>query len=750
MFTTLTGMAMMASAAVTSRPCDQPPLKGSVLCDETKTTSERAQWIVGQLTIDEKISLLQNNAGNISAKGIPHYEWWSEALHGVGRSPGVTFDTETPCATSFPQVITTSASFNKTLWKSIGQTISTEARAMNNAGHAGLTFWTPNINLMRDPRWGRGQETPGEDPFATSTYAANFVPGFQEGEDPNHVKASSCCKHYYAYDLENWGGVNRHDFDAIITAQDEADTYLPAFHSCVVNGKATALMCSYNAVNGVPSCANGRIMNGFARGQWGFEGYITSDCGAVADVDRSHHYANSTQTPADVLQAGMDSDCGGYLGQFLKRSLSVNATKPSDIDTAAEHLFAVQIRLGMFDSPTNQPYLKYSYHEDVNTTQHQQLALEAAQQGMVLLKNTNKVFPLSTTNIKTVAVIGPNSAATGVMQGNYQGDAPYLISPRAGIQKYVNVTYAMGCDIECASNAGFSAATKAAGEADATVIVIGISSSQEGEGHDRTQISLPGHQEQLIGEVAEASKGPVMVVVMAGGSIDFSVAKTNDKVAGIMWVGYPGQSGGDAIADVIFGAYNPGGRLPHTQYAKDYINNLSMLDMSFRPNASTNNPGRTYRFFTGTPVYAYGSGLSYTTFSYSSSVSDISISKSLLDAEVEKVNAVHQYSDTKESVENALTSVTITVKNTGDVAGSDVVLAFSKPPTPGKDGQPLKSLIGFERVFLQPGESKTLTFPVTVNSVSLADKNGEFAAVGGQWNFVVGPEDELELPMFIK
>ena len=746
MFRTVAGVAMVASAVAT-RPCDQPPLKGSELCDETKSTSQRAQWIVSQLETSEKIGLFSNGASGVAAKGLPSYQWWSEALHGVGDSPGVTFDAETPCATSFPQVITTSASFNKDLWHSIGNVISTEARAMNNVGHAGLTFWTPNINLIRDPRWGRGHETPGEDPYATSMYAKYFVPGFQVGEDPKHVKASSCCKHYYAYDLENWGGVDRHHFNAIINQQDEADTYLPAFHSCVMNGKVTALMCSYNAVNGVPSCANERIMNGFARGLWGFEGYITSDCGAVNDVHTTHAYANSDDTCRDVLEAGMDSDCGTFLHGNLLKSMQDNVTTQSQVDTALEHLFAVQIRLGLFDAAYNQPYLQYTYKEMVNIPSHQKLALEVAQQGMVLLKNTNKAFPLSTDNIKTLAVVGPNANATNVMQGNYQGVAPYLISPVMGLSNYTKVSYVQGCDTECASTAGFGDAVIAAREADATVIVIGISTKEEGEAHDRTIISLPGYQEQFINEVAAASKGPVMVVVMAGGSVDFSVAKNNLNVDGIMWVGYPGQSGGSAIASVIFGDYNPGGRLPHTQYPKDYINNLSMFDMGFRPNASSNNPGRTYRFYTGTPVYAYGSGISYTTFSYRSSVSELSIRKSVLETEVGKLNAKRQYSETEDSA--PLTSISITVTNTGDRAGSDVVMAFTKPPTPGKNGYPLKSLVGFERVNLQPGQSLTLSFPVTANSVALSDMSGDFITVSGEWKFVIGPEDELVLPMNI-
>eukprot|EP01060_Flectonema_neradi_P013688 TRINITY_DN2042_c0_g1_i8.p1 TRINITY_DN2042_c0_g1~~TRINITY_DN2042_c0_g1_i8.p1 ORF type:complete len:748 (+),score=167.28 TRINITY_DN2042_c0_g1_i8:56-2299(+) len=741
------GAALLATGY--ARMCDDAPLKGSVLCDETKTTTERAKWIVSQLEVGEKLDLVGNVAKPIPRMGISHYDWWNEALHGLGSAHGVSFTPEYPCATSFPQVITTGATFNKSLWNSIGRVVSDEARAMNNVGHAGLTFWAPNINLIRDPRWGRGHETPGEDPFATAEYAAKLVSGFQVGEDPKHIKASSCCKHYYAYDLEDWGGKTRHTFNAIVNPQDEADTYLPTFYSCVVNGNASGMMCSYNEVNGVPSCANERIMNGLARGDWGFEGYITSDCGAVKNVDETHHYADANATCKDVLQAGMDSDCGGFLRANLNNSMKAGQAKITDVDNALVNLFSVQIRLGMFDSAENQPYLTYTYKGKVNTPANQKLALEAAQQGMVLLKNTNNAFPLSTSTVKKVAVIGPNANATTTMQGNYAGIAPYLISPIMGISKYAEVNYVEGCNITCTSTDGFKSAAAAASDADATVLIIGISTKQESEAHDRMDISLPGYQEDLVNTIAAASKGPLIVVVMAGGSVDFSVAKVNPKVEGVMWTGYPGQSGGQAIADVIFGTYNPAGRLPHTQYPKDYITNLSMLDMGMRPNASNNNTGRTYRFYTGEAVYPYGSGMSYTTFSYSSSVSSISISKSDLSAAAAEMTSKHQYSFNSEMVSNPLATVSIKVKNTGSRDGSDVVMVFAKSPTPGQDGKPLKSLIGFERVFLNIGEEKTVSFPVPASSVALADSTGAWTAVGGEWKFVVGAADELVIPMNI-
>eukprot|EP01064_Diplonema_japonicum_P003852 TRINITY_DN1253_c2_g3_i1.p1 TRINITY_DN1253_c2_g3~~TRINITY_DN1253_c2_g3_i1.p1 ORF type:complete len:758 (+),score=132.26 TRINITY_DN1253_c2_g3_i1:47-2275(+) len=735
--------AMVAS--VSCYPCLQPPLKGTVACDTSKTPQERAQYIVSQLQNDEKIGLMANGAAPVKRLNIYGYQWWSEGLHGVANSPGVSFAAPTPYATSFPQVITTSASFNTSLYHSISTVISTEGRAMYNSGHAGLTYWTPNINLMRDPRWGRGQETPGEDPVGTAKYAENFVPGMQIGEDPSHLKTAACCKHYYAYDMENWGGVDRHHFNAIITDRDEADTYLPAFHSCVANGKAAGMMCSYNAVNGTPSCANDRIMNGFARGKWGFDGYITSDCGAVWDVAGAHHYASPADTCKIVLEAGMDTDCGTFLATYLNASMANGTTPQADVDTALQHLFSVQVRFGFYDPLDEQPYLKYNYSTKVNTPEHQKLALETARQGMVLLKNDG-TLPLSTSTVKTVAVIGPNANATKTMQGNYYGDAPYLISPLMGIAEFATTTYSLGCDTNCANTSGFPDAITAASNADATILVIGISTEQEAEAHDRTSIALPGYQEQLIADVAEASHGPVTVVVMAGGSIDFSVAKTNPKVNGIMWVGYPGQSGGQAIAETIFGVNNPSGRLPHTQYPKDYLNNLSMFDMNMRP--GVNNTGRTYRFYTGTPVYAYGSGLSYSSFSYGTSVDSVAVSQADIEADCQRNNDNSVYSVTPAA--EIFAQIIVTVTNTGDVAGAHSVLAFVESPAAGLDGAPIKSLINFDKVFLQPGEKAQVSFPLHSIDLSLADLNGQRHTQSGTWQIGIGPTAELTIPVKVQ
>ena len=731
-------LSVVACAVLaTGRPCDVAPLLGTPFCDETETNRVRAEWIVSQLTLDEKIPLTEHTAPALARLGLPRYQWWSESLHGIGSSQGITFAEPTPCATSFPQVLTTAASFNKSLFFDIGNAIGNEARGFANVGHAELTFWTPNINLVRDPRWGRGQETPGEDPYLTSQYAENFVPGMQ-GDDAKYLKASSCCKHFYGYDMEDSGGKTRYDFNAIISLQDEADTYFPAFHSCVRNGKASGMMCSYNAVNGTPSCANHRIMNEYARGEWGFEGYITSDCHAVSGVTVLHHYDTQNECVNDTLSAGLDTECGQFFTKHMKASVEANVTKESTIDNALVNLFTMQLRLGYFDKVSEQKYLNISYKDTVNTPAHQELALDAARQGMVLLKNDGNTLPFSNTTVKTVAMVGPNANATMTMKGNYFGVAPYLISPVMGVSSYAKTTLNLGCnDTACASDSNFTAAVAAAKEADVTVMVMGISSLQEGEAHDRTGIEFPGKQLELVQQVTDAAKGDVVVVVMAGSSLDMTALKTNPKVKAIIFAGYPGQSGGQAIADVLFGTVNPGGRLPHTQYPADYITNLSMLDMGMRPNASSNNTGRTYRFYTGEPVYSFGEGMSYTDFTYTVP-SGSSVDASAVAAECTKNNARKAFSVMPD--DKVFATVSVTVTNTGSVKGDTVAMIFMKPPP--APGAPIKFLVGFERVTLEPGQNTVVQIPLYYTAFSLTNLNGEHEAVKGAWTLAVGFDDQ--------
>jgi hypothetical protein len=548
---------------------------------------------------------------------------------------------------------------------------------------------------------------------------------------------SSCCKHYTAYDLENWNGVDRHHFNAIVTAQDLADTFQPSFQSCVQRADVSAIMCSYNSVNGVPSCANKPLLNDLVRSQWGFDGYVTGDCGAVDDVYSTHKYAPTFDaTCADVLDAGLDIDCGSFLPSHLPAAVQDGSVSSAQVDEALTHLFSVQFRLGIFEKANNRPF-GYLGAADVNTPAHQQLAADAARQGIVLLKNSG-ALPLAFRPGMTVAVIGPNAKATQTMQGNYYGQAPFLVSPFAGISQYANASYSFGCDVAGASSAGFDAAAAAAAAADATVLVIGLDQSQESEGHDRVNLQLPGLQYLLVERVAAAARGPVIVVLLNGGPVDISALRGNDAVDAILWAGYPGQSGGQAIADVIFGTYNPAGRLPYTVYFNEYVNQVSMFDMGMRPNKTSGNPGRTYRFLTLTPVYPFGFGLSYTNFTYAWSQSNVG---ALRDGGVLHEAHLHKELHASRAAPHLaapLGTITVKVTNTGSRAGDDVVLLFVVPPNPGKNGAPLQMLSGFTRIFLEPGSSEVVSFTVTAQTLAWTRESGEKLPEAGEWRFVVG------------
>ncbi|KAJ7012127.1 beta-xylosidase/alpha-L-arabinofuranosidase 2-like [Populus alba x Populus x berolinensis] len=549
--------------------CDvvsNPSLASFGFCNTSLGVSDRVLDLVERLTLQEKILFLVNSAGSVSRLGIPKYEWWSEALHGVSYvGPGTHFSSVVPGATSFPQVILTAASFNTSLFVAIGKVVSTEARAMYNVGLAGLTFWSPNINIFRDPRWGRGQETPGEDPLLSSKYGSGYVKGLQQRDDGNTdgLKVAACCKHYTAYDLDNWKGVDRYHFNAVVTKQDLDDTFQPPFKSCVVDGNVASVMCSYNKVNGIPTCADPDLLSGVIRGQWKLNGYIVTDCDSIDVFYNSQHY---TKTPeeaaAKAILAGLDLNCGSFLGQHTEAAVKAGLVNESAIDRAVSNNFATLMRLGFFDGdPSKQLYGKLG-PKDVCTAENQELAREAARQGIVLLKNTAGSLPLSPTAIKNLAVIGPNANVTKTMIGNYEGTPCKYTTPLQGLAASVATTYLPGCSNVACSTAQVDDAKKIAAAADATVLVMGADQSIEAESRDRVDILLPGQQQLLITAVANASTGPVILVIMSGGGMDVSFAKTNDKITSILWVGYPGEAGGAAIADIIFGSYNPSTHQP--------------------------------------------------------------------------------------------------------------------------------------------------------------------------------------------
>lgn len=425
-----------------------------------------------------------------------YYQWWNEALHGVATSPGVLFDETAPSATSFPQIISTSHSFNRSLFSAIGAAIGTEIRAFANLQRAGLTYWTPNLNIFRDPRWGRGQETPGEDPYLNAQYVAEYVPALQydRAVDAHHLKVSACCKHFAAYSLEDYEGIDRHHFNAVVNDQDFADTYTPAFESCISpeQGGASCIMCSYNELNGVPTCASKDLLTTLARDTWKFEGYITSDCGAVDDIYQTHEYSSTPeQAVYDVLHAGMDTECGDWMDYYLKSAVDSGIVSMDMVDVALSNLLKIHMRLGHFDA-AGTGFDKLDMN-DVNTASHRQLAREAAQQSMVLLKNDAHTLPLNAEDAEKIALLGPNADATIALLGNYYGEAPYIISPLEALRKAVsteNVFYSSGCEINSTSTDGFADAVQAVEWADTIVLVVGIDQSIEAEGLDRFSIIL--------------------------------------------------------------------------------------------------------------------------------------------------------------------------------------------------------------------------------------------------------------------
>lgn len=757
-FTTLFSTILMNCDVVWSQTspifaCDvakNSTLSSYRFCNKSLSVNARVADLVSRLTLQEKVGNLVNSAVDVSRLGIPRYEWWSEALHGVSNvGPGTRFSNVVPGATSFPMPILTAASFNASLFQTIGRVVSTEARAMHNVGLAGLTYWSPNINIFRDPRWGRGLETPGEDPLLASKYAAGYVKGLQQtdGGDPNKLKVAACCKHYTAYDVDNWKGVERYTFDAVVTQQDLDDTYQPPFKSCVIDGNVASVMCSYNKVNGKPTCADPDLLKGVIRGQWKLNGYIVSDCDSVDVLFRSQHY---TKTPEEAaaksILAGLDLNCGSFLGKYTEGAVKQGLIDEVFINYAVSNNFATLMRLGFFDGdPTKQPYGNLG-PKDVCTPSNQELAREAARQGIVLLKNNPGSLPLNAKNIKSLAVIGPNANATRTMIGNYEGIPCKYTSPLQGLTALVPTSYAAGCpDVHCA-NAAFDDAKKIAATADATVIVVGASLAIEAESLDRVNILLPGQQQQLVTEVANVSKGPVILVIMSGGGMDVSFAKTNDKIKSILWVGYPGEAGGAAIADVIFGFHNPSGRLPITWYPQSYVDKVPMTDMNMRPNPATGYPGRSYRFYKGETVFSFGDGISYSTFEHSLIKAPQLVSIPLAEDHECRSLQCKSLDVVGEHCQNLAFDIHLKIKNKGKMSSSHTVFLFSTPPE--VHNAPQKHLLAFEKVHLMGNSEGLVRFKIDVcKDLSVVDEVGNRKVALGQHLLHVG---DLKYPLGVR
>ncbi|KAF9468809.1 beta-xylosidase [Collybia nuda] len=715
--------------------CANGPLKNNTVCDTTKDPATRARAVVSLFTVEELMANTVNLSPGVPRLGLPSYQWWSEALHGVALSPGVTFAASGnfSFATSFPQPIILGAAFDDPLIKAVATIISTEARAFNNFGRAGIDFFTPNINPFKDPRWGRGQETPGEDPFHISQYVLNLIDGLQGGIDPKpYFKIIADCKHYAAYDLENWEGNIRNSFDAKVTLQDLSEYYLPPFQSCVRDAKVASVMCSYNAVNGVPSCANSYLLQTILRDFWGFDDdrWVTSDCDAVDDIFNSHHFTSTfPEAVADALKAGTDVDCGTAYSEHLPDAFNQSLITRDDLEKALIRQYTSLVRLGYFDPADVQPYRQLDW-SDINTPEAQALAHKAAVEGIVLLKNDG-LLPLKK-SVKKVAVVGPVANSTTLLQGNYFGVAPFIVSPFQGATDAgFETTLVPGLStVRDTSAAGFPAAIAAAQAADVVVFAGGLDEVVEREGTDRTTLVWPGAQLDLLTALQDVGK-PLIVVQFGGGQADSTALKGSSKVNAIIWAGYPGQSGGTALFDIISGKTSPSGRLPITQYPAEYADQVAMTDMTVQP--SDTNPGRTYKWYQNAPVYEFGHGLHFTTFSASwagTPPAQYNIAQLLRAAPKGRPLDLAPFD-----------SFNINIHNTGKVTSDYVALLFVNG-TAGPAPHPNKQLVSYSRVHqIRAGSVGRTTLSVTLGSLARADETGSLWIHSGsyQLNVDTGP-----------
>ncbi len=684
--------------------------------DTTLSLDERVDDLVARMTLEEKISQMQNTSPAIERLGVCAYDWWNEALHGVARvRTGLK-------VTVYPQAIGMAASFNSDLLEQVASTISDEGRAIfnedmraNKTGkrYKGLTYWTPNINIFRDPRWGRGQETYGEDPYLAGLMGSSMVKGLQ-GDDEFYLKSSACAKHYAVHSGPEH---NRHVFDAQVSKYDLWDTYLPAFKTLIKDAQVTGVMCAYNRYMGSPCCGDPVLMVDILREQWGFDGYVTSDCWAIDDFFKNHKtHKDAATASAAAVKVGTDLDCGSSYGQ-LKQAVEDNIILERQIHKSVKRLFEIRMRLGMFDPLENNPYGLIGL-DVVDCDDHKALALKMAHESMVLLKNEKKTLPLNPEKIKSIAVIGPNANNKNVMMGNYFGYPSHTSTVLEGIQnnfKEANITFIEGVGhIETLDGVKFKSVADEAKKADVIIYVGGISADYEGEekgdGYgaaagfsrgDRVTTSLPPVQLELLKSLNRTGK-PIIFVNMSGSVI--SMEWESQNLDAIIQAWYGGQAGGQAVADVIAGVYNPSGRMPLTTYKSD-------ADLPDFEDYSMAN--RTYRYFNGEVRYPFGHGLSYTTFDYS------------------KINAPETIT-TGDKV-----TVTAEVKNSGKVDGDEAVQLYIVHKN--RDVRtPKCALKGLQKVNIKKGETKSVEFTLSAQDLGIVDEKGNLIVSAGDIEIHIG------------
>jgi beta-glucosidase len=650
--------------------------------------------LVSRLTLQEKISQLGYDVPAIGRLGIPAYSYWSEGLHGVAGSG---------LATSFPQAIALSSTWDRQLVYEVASSISDEARVKNHIDGKGLTYWSPTINMARDPRWGRTEETYGEDPYLTGQIALKFIAGMQ-GNHPRYLKTVSTVKHFACNNVD----LDRRKISSNVDERSLREYYLPAFRTCVTEGKVYSAMSAYNALNEVPCPVNRTLLTNILREEWGFTGYVVSDCDAVADVWFNHQYVVTEQDATALsIKSGTDLNCGGTYQIFTGTAISEGLMSEADADTALSRVLKARFLLGEFDPPSLVPYTAIPDSE-LDCNEHRSLALRAAREAIVLLKNQDSLLPLNKETLVRIAVIGPNADAFQL--GGYSGTPSVHITPLDGITAKVastgaRVDYVRGCTVSGPmEQASFDSAVALAAGSDVVIMVCGTDLYVAAEELDRTTLDLPGAQELLIREVSRAN--PRTILVLVSGST-LSIPGINDSIPAIVAAWYDGQAQGSAIADVLFGDYNPGGKLTSTWHRS--VNDLPPMDSyNIRNN-------RTYMYFPGEPLYPFGYGLSYTTFEYSNLArSSVSLGP-------------------EDSV-----MVTVSVKNTGSRPGDEVAQFYIHHVSPAFQ-RPFKELKDFQRIHLEPGETQQVAFKLKHADLAYYDElSRSFVVADGTVDLYIG------------
>ena len=730
---------------VPSVDCQSKPQSDFPFCDTSRSFMERAVDLVSRLSTTEKIAQTSSIAPAISRLGIKDYNWRSNCLHGWTLNGGHwTSDLKW---TVFPAPMGLGATFNPDLVMKVGQATSDEGRALHNemlvsnngssTEAAGLNCFSPNVNLLRDPRWGRAEETYGEDPYVISVIGAAYTRGLQEGGDEKYLKVAACAKHYAVHS----GPDNiRNYFVANASLRDLYDTYLPAFKSQVVAAKVAQIMPAYSGVrckyqpDGAPDAANPFLLKTVLREQFRAPNIsVCSDNGGVRRVYETHKYVATAELAAAVcMNATTDIDLGHdeVYTQNLQQALDDRVVEEQTITDSVVRSFYLRMMLGDFDPPSIVPYQLID-KSHLDTPQNQALNLQTARESIVLLKNVKDSLPLDSKSITNLAIVGPHGNATKALLSNYAGIPSNVVSPLEAIRLELSgatVNFAEGClNPKCEDTSKFKDALDIVGSADYVVMVMGIDGSIEGEGHDRVGstckgksidvLQLPGCQNEFIRQVT-ALNSKVILVLMNGGPISLNEeVLSDDKVIAILETFYPGALGGKAIADVLFGNYNPGGRMPVTTYSSSH-----QLPPSVNYNMTTP-PGRTYRYYTGTPLFHFGYGLSYTSFEYSK-----------LAVESTTINPCDSI------------NVTVSVQNTGKVAGDEVIQVYLAPPkSSDKPFFPNVQLVGFTRANIKPGDSYSAMFELNPYLLSLVDEDGEHYIFPGDYTVLTANQPGVDM-----